>query len=295
MELQRRGPDGQEIPVVLVDGKAHDLRGLTADIDGAFLAADGIARVRTALAAGELPEIDVTDTRIGSPVARPSAVVCIGMNYAAHAAESGANPPEVPIVFFKHPVTVVGPNDDVRLPPASEKTDWEVELGVIIAKPARYLPNKEAAAEVIAGYVVSNDISERAYQIEISGGQWSKGKCCETFNPLGPSLVPADEVDATNLRLASWVNDEPRQDSNTADLIFDVAQVIYELSQFMPLQPGDLVNTGTPQGVALSGRFPYLGVGDTMKLAIEGLGEQNQRVVAAPDVPATAGVAAIAR
>ncbi len=295
MELQRRGPAGQEIPVVLVDGRAHDLRGLTADIDGAFLAADGIDRVRTALAAGELPEIDVADTRIGAPVARPSAVVCIGMNYAAHAAESGANPPEVPIIFFKHPATVVGPDDDVHLPPASEKTDWEVELGVIIAKPARYLPNKEAAADVIAGYVVSNDISERAYQIEISGGQWSKGKCCETFNPLGPSLVPADEVDAANLRLASWVNGEPRQDSNTSDLIFDVPQIIYELSQFMPLEPGDLVNTGTPQGVALSGRFPYLGVGDSMKLVIEGLGEQNQRVIAAPDVPPTAGVANITR
>lgn len=295
MELQRRGPYGQEIPVVLVDGTAHDLRGLTADIDGAFLADDGIARVRQALAAGELPEIDVDQARIGAPVARPGAVVCIGMNYAAHAAESGAAPPEVPIVFFKHPATVVGPNDDVRLPPGSEKSDWEVELGVIIAKPARYLPDKQAAAEVIGGYVVSNDISERAYQIDISGGQWSKGKCCETFNPLGPSLVPADEVDATNLRLASWVNDEPRQDSTTADLIFDVAQVVYELSQFMPLEPGDLINTGTPQGVALSGRFPYLAEGDTMRLVIEGLGEQQQRVVAAPDVPQGAGAANIVR
>lgn len=295
MELQRRGPYGQEIPVVLVDGTAHDLRGLTADIDGAFLADDGIARVRQALAAGELPEIDVAQARIGAPVARPGAVVCIGMNYAAHAAESGAAPPEVPIVFFKHPATVVGPNDDVRLPPGSEKSDWEVELGVIIAKPARYLPDKQAAAEVIGGYVVSNDISERAYQIDISGGQWSKGKCCETFNPLGPSLVPADEVDATNLRLASWVNDEPRQDSTTADLIFDVAQVVYELSQFMPLEPGDLINTGTPQGVALSGRFPYLAEGDTMRLVIEGLGEQQQRVVAAPDVPQGAGAANIVR
>lgn len=295
MELQRRGPYGQEIPVVLVDATAHDLRGLTADIDGAFLADDGIARVRQALAAGELPEIDVDQARIGAPVARPGAVVCIGMNYAAHAAESGAAPPEVPIVFFKHPATVVGPNDDVRLPPGSEKSDWEVELGVIIAKPARYLPDKQAAAEVIGGYVVSNDISERAYQIDISGGQWSKGKCCETFNPLGPSLVPADEVDATNLRLASWVNDEPRQDSTTADLIFDVAQVVYELSQFMPLEPGDLINTGTPQGVALSGRFPYLAEGDTMRLVIEGLGEQQQRVVAAPDVPQGAGAANIVR
>lgn len=295
MELQRRGLEGQEVPVVVADGRTHDLRSLTDDIDGPFLAGDGIARVRAALAAGELAEIDVTDQRIGSPIARPQAVVCIGMNYAAHAAESGSAPPEVPIVFFKHPATVVGPNDDVHLPPGSTRTDWEVELAVVIGRTARYLPDREAARDVIAGYAVSNDVSERDYQTALSGGQWSKGKCCETFNPLGPSLVPADEVDDGNLRLASWVNDEPRQDSTTADLIFDVQQVVYELSQFMPLQPGDVVNTGTPQGVALSGKFPYLGVGDTMRLVIEGLGEQRQHVVAAPDVPSTAGAAAITR
>lgn len=295
MELQRRGPIGEEVPVAVVDGRAHDLRSLTTDIDGDFLAGGGIARVRAALEAGELPAIDVEGTRIGAPIARPQAVVCIGMNYAAHAAESGSAPPEVPIVFFKHPATVVGPDDDVHLPPGSTRTDWEVELAVIIGSTARYLPNREAAQEVIAGYAVSNDVSERDYQTVVSGGQWSKGKCCETFNPLGPSLVPADEVDAGNLRLASWVNDEPRQDSTTADLIFDVPQVIYELSQFMPLQPGDVINTGTPQGVALSGKFPYLAVGDTMRLRIEGLGEQHQRIVAAPDVPATAGASAITR
>jgi len=295
MELQRRGPVGQEIPVVVVDGTAHDLRGITADIDGTFLAADGIGRVRAALAAGELAEIDVTGLRIGAPVARPGAVVCIGMNYAAHAAESGSNPPEVPIIFFKHPATVVGPDDAVHLPPASVKTDWEVELAVVIGRPTRYLPNKEAARECIAGYAVSNDVSERDYQIAISGGQWSKGKCCETFNPLGPSLVPADEVDPNNLRLASWVNDEPRQDSTTADLIFDVDQIVYELSQFMPLQPGDVINTGTPQGVALSGKYPYLAVGDRMRLVIEGLGEQQQEVVAAPNVPEGAGASLIRR
>lgn len=295
MELQRRGPAGDEIPVVVVDGRTHDLRSLTDDIDGAFLAADGIARVRDALAAGELAEVDVSGRRTGAPIARPQAVVCIGMNYAAHAAESGSAPPEVPIVFFKHPATVVGPDDDLCLPPGSTRTDWEVELAVVIGRTARYLPDREAARDVIAGYAVSNDVSEREYQIDLSGGQWSKGKCCETFNPLGPSLVPADEVDAGNLRLASWVNDEPRQDSTTADLIFDVPQLVYELSQFMPLQPGDVVNTGTPQGVALSGRFPYLGVGDTVRLSIEGLGEQTQRVVAAPDVPASAGVGAITR
>lgn len=295
MELQRRGPAGQEIPVAVVDGTAYDLRGIAADINGAFLAADGIGRVRAALAAGELPEIDVAGLRVGAPVAQPGAVVCIGMNYAAHAAESGSNPPEVPIIFFKHPATVVGPADDVHLPPASVKTDWEVELAIVIGRPTRYLPNKEAARACIAGFAVSNDVSERDYQIPMSGGQWSKGKCCETFNPLGPSLVPADEVDPNNLRLASWVNDEPRQDSSTSDMIFDVDQIVYELSQFMPLQPGDVINTGTPQGVALSGKYPYLAVGDTMRLVIEGLGEQRQQVVAAPGVPDGAGAANITR
>ncbi|MGD7788109.1 fumarylacetoacetate hydrolase family protein [Propionibacteriaceae bacterium Y1700] len=295
MEFQRRGPVGQEIPVVIVDGTAHDLRPVTADIGGDFLASDGIARTRSALEAGQLPVIDVADQRIGAPVARPTAVVCIGMNYAQHAAESGSAPPEVPIVFFKHPNTVVGPNDDVHLPPASAATDWEVELAIVIGTRARYLPDRASAAAHIAGYTISNDVSERDYQIGVSGGQWSKGKCCETFNPLGPSLVPADEVDSTRLRLASWVNEEPRQDSTTADLIFDCAQIVYELSQFMTLEPGDVINTGTPQGVALSKKYPYLTAGDTMKLIIDGLGEQQQRVVDAPDVPATAGAANITR
>lgn len=295
MELQRRGPAGEEIPVVVEQGQAYDLRPLTADIDGAFLAADGIARTRAALAAGDLPEIDVTDLRVGAPIARPGAVVCIGQNYAAHAAESGSPPPPEPIIFFKHPNTVVGPFDDVHLPPGSKKTDWEVELAVIIGRRARYLASPEEALSYIAGYAVSNDVSERTYQSEVSGGQWSKGKCCETFNPLGPSLVPADQVDPTGVRLQSFVNDEPRQDSTTADMIFPVAQLIYELSQFLVLDPGDVINTGTPQGVALSGRFPFLAVGDEMRLSIEGLGEQRQRIVAAPDVPATAGAAKITR
>lgn len=295
MELQRRGPAGAEIPVVVDQGRAFDLRPLTADIDGTFLAGDGIAGVRNALAAGELTEIDVTDLRYGAPIARPGAVVCIGQNYAAHAAESGSPPPPEPIIFFKHPNTVVGPYDEVHLPPESAKTDWEVELAVIIGRRARYLASPDEALSYVAGYTISNDVSERTYQTEVSGGQWSKGKCCETFNPLGPSLVPADQLDPTDVRLQSWVNDEPRQDSTTADMIFSVAQLIYELSQFLVLDPGDVINTGTPQGVALSGRFPFLGVGDEMRLAIEGLGEQRQRIVAAPDVPSAAGAAKISR
>ncbi|MFT4219654.1 MAG: fumarylacetoacetate hydrolase family protein [Microbacterium sp.] len=279
MEFMRLGPAGAERPFVRDDaGVVRDLSPVAADIDGAFLAADGIARTRAALEEGALPEADAAGLRIGPPIARPSAVVCIGMNYAAHAAESGSAPPEHPVVFFKHPNTVVGPDDDVLLPPGAEKVDWEVELAVVIGKPARYLASPEAAADVIAGYTVSNDVSERAYQLEVSGGQWSKGKCSETFNPLGPVLVPADEVDPQALRLRSAVNGQPRQDSSTADMVFPVLELVWNLSQYMVLEPGDVVNTGTPQGVALSGRFPYLADGDVMDIEIEGLGAQRQSV-----------------
>ncbi|WP_270366788.1 fumarylacetoacetate hydrolase family protein [Microbacterium algeriense] len=277
MELLRLGSPGQERPFVRDGDTVYDLASLTPDIDGTFLGADGIARVRAALDRGELPAADVEGLRIGAPVARPTAVVCIGQNYAAHAAESGAEPPAHPVIFFKHPNTVVGPNDVVLLPPGAEKVDWEVELAVVIGKTARYLPSVEAARDVIAGYTISNDVSERAYQLEVSGGQWSKGKCSETFNPLGPALVPADEVDPQALRLRSFVNGEPRQDSSTADMIFPVLQIVHELSQYLVLEPGDVINTGTPQGVALSGRFPYLQDGDEMTIEIDGLGRQQQR------------------
>lgn len=282
MELLRLGPVGAERPFVRDDhGVVRDLSSLTADIDGPFLAGGGIARVRAALAAGELPEADVAGLRIGAPVARPAAVVCIGMNYAAHAAESGSEPPAQPVVFLKHPNTVVGPDDVVLLPPGAEKVDWEVELAVVIGTQARYLASPDEADAVIAGYTVSNDVSERAFQLEVSGGQWSKGKCAETFNPLGPALVPADEVDPQSLRLRSAVNGESRQDSTTADMIFSVRELVWHLSQYLVLEPGDIVNTGTPQGVALSGRFPYLVEGDEMSLEIEGLGAQRQRVARA--------------
>ncbi len=278
MELLRLGAVGEERPYVrAADGTVHDLSSITADIDGTFLASDGIARARAALEAGELPAFDAESLRIGAPIARPTAVVCIGQNYAAHAAESGAEPPKQPIVFFKHPNTVVGPYDEVLVPRGATRTDWEVELAVVIGKEARYVDTDEEALACVAGYAVSNDVSERAFQIEQSGGQWSKGKCCETFNPLGPALVPADEVgDVQNLDLKSWVNGEPRQDSNTRDMIFSVAALIRDLSQYMTLSPGDIVNTGTPEGVALSGRFPYLAPGDTMELEIQGLGKQKQ-------------------
>nr|WP_202890096.1 fumarylacetoacetate hydrolase family protein [Actinopolymorpha rutila] len=282
--MLRLGAPGAERPAVRTDdGRLLDLSPVTNDIDGAFLAGGGIATAREAVASDRLSPIDDpadgSGLRVGPPIARPGAVLCIGQNYAAHAAESGDPPPKTPILFFKHPNTVVGPYDDVVVPRGATRTDWEVELGVVIGKTARYLESPEVALEHVAGYVVSNDVSERAFQIEQSGGQWSKGKCAETFNPLGPWLVPADEVDPQKLRLGSSVNGEVRQDSSTADMVFDVAYLVWHLSQYLVLDPGDLVNTGTPQGVALSGRFPYLGSGDVMELEIDGLGKQRQRLV----------------
>jgi 2,4-diketo-3-deoxy-L-fuconate hydrolase len=188
-------------------------------------------------------------------------------------------------MFLKTPNTVVGPDDEVEIPRGSVKTDWEVELGVVIGSRTSYLDSPDEARSRIAGYVLANDVSERTFQLEVSGGQWSKGKCAPGFNPTGPWLVTADEVDDTDLRLRSWVNGEPRQDSTTADMIFAVDYLIWSLSQYLTLEPGDLVLTGTPQGVALSGRFPYLAPGDIVELEIDGLGRQRQRFVThAPQV-----------
>jgi 2-keto-4-pentenoate hydratase/2-oxohepta-3-ene-1,7-dioic acid hydratase in catechol pathway len=276
MRYMRVGPPGAERPVAHVDGRYHDLSGVTPDIDAQFLARITAGDVPDVAA---LPEIDVAGQRIGAPIARPGAVLCIGQNYAAHAAESGAQPPSSPILFYKAPNTVVGPQDDIVVPRGSTRTDWEVELGVVIGRTCRYLDSPEQALEHIAGYVVSDDVSEREFQLELSGGQWSKGKSCEAFNPLGPWLVTPDEVgDAGALRLRSWVNGEPRQDSSTADMIFNVGYLICHLSQYTVLEPGDLVNTGTPEGVALSGRFPYLRAGDVVEMEIEGLGRQRGAV-----------------
>ncbi|CAH0154216.1 fumarylacetoacetate hydrolase family protein [Microbacterium sp. Bi121] len=281
MKFARLGAPGSEIPVVL-DGDRHlDLRPLTSDVNGDFLAGDFHARVASALASGELAEVDgAARMRIGAPIARPSAVICIGMNYAAHAAESGAEPPKIPIIFLKTPNTVVGPNDTVTIPRGSEKTDWEVELGIVIGARAAYLDSPEEADAHIAGYVVANDVSERAFQMDVSGGQWSKGKIAAGFNPTGPWLVTPDEVDVDDLGLRSFVNGEPRQDSNTSDMIFDVRTIVHHLSQYVTLEPGDLILTGTPQGVALSGKYPYLADGDIVDIEIDGLGHQRQKFVA---------------
>ena len=279
MKLMRIGAVGAERPVLLDNGRYLDLSGLTSDISAQFWVDGGLARVRAAVAKNALPPIDVVGQRIGAPIARPGSVICIGMNYAAHAAETGAQLPEHLVMFYKAPNTVVGPDDDVLIPRGSVKTDWEIELGVVIGRRARYLRSPTEALEYVVGYCISNDVSERAFQLDISGGQWSKGKSCETFNPLGPLLLTADELpDPQKLRLSTHVNGEARQDSSTADMAINVASLIWQLSQFTVLEPGDLINTGTPQGVAVSGKFPYLQAGDTIEMKIENLGRQCQRV-----------------
>lgn len=264
---------------MVMDG-AGNLRDIgEPEIDGAFLASGGVARVRDALERDALPVIAAEGLRIGAPVARPGKIVCIGLNYSDHAAESGAEVPAEPVVFMKAANTMVGPYDEVLVPRNSLKTDWEVELAVIIGKRARYLGSREEALDVIAGYAVANDVSEREFQLE-RGGQWDKGKSCETFNPLGPWLVTADEVaDPQNLTMRLSVNGEVRQDGATKNMIFDVAEIVRYLSQFMVLDPGDVINTGTPAGVAMGmpGQ-PYLRAGDVMELEIEGLGRQRQTV-----------------
>ena len=278
--LLRLGDPGSERPVLLVDDRYYDLGPLTGDIDAAFLAAGGVATARLALAEGRLTELpDAASLRVGAPVARPGAVLCIGQNYAAHAAESGSAPPEHPILFFKHPNTVVGPFDDIVRPDGADALDWEVELGVVIGTAAWHVAEEDALAHV-AGYLVGNDVSERTWQRSESGGQWSKGKTAPTFCPLGPWLVPADEVDPTSLHIWSRISGYPRQGSSTADMVFSVAELIADLSRYVRLEPGDVLLTGTPEGVAMSGRFPYLVAGDVVEVGVDGLGAQRSTVVA---------------
>ncbi|MBE8522450.1 fumarylacetoacetate hydrolase family protein [Amycolatopsis sp. H6(2020)] len=280
MRFQRLGDRGHEIPVVLDEtGAARDLRSLTPDVDGAFFAADGVARARTALRDGTLPVLETAGLRVGAPVARPGLLVCIGLNYSDHAAETGAEPPAEPVVFLKATTTIVGPDDTVLIPRTSTKTDYEVELAVVLGGRARYLETPEDADAVIAGYAVSNDVSERAFQHE-RGGQWTKGKSCETFNPLGPWLVTPDEAgDPQDLGLRLAVNGEPRQDGTTRNMLFGVRHIVWYLSQFMVLEPGDVVNTGTPAGVAFGANdFPYLSEGDEVTVEIDGLGRQHHRI-----------------
>jgi 2-keto-4-pentenoate hydratase/2-oxohepta-3-ene-1,7-dioic acid hydratase in catechol pathway len=283
MTFSRLGEPGRESPVLVHDGVSYDLRPLTDDLDGAFLAGGGLERAERALEAGELAPLEGAEgLRVGAAIARPGKVVCIGLNYRDHAEETGATLPEEPVVFMKDPSTVVGPFDQILIPRASQKTDWEVELGVVIGSEARYLDSPEDAAACIAGYVVSHDVSEREFQLE-RGGQWDKGKSCETFNPVGPTLVAAGRVaDPQSLGLRLWVNGELRQNGTTANMLFGVNHIVWYLSQFMVLHPGDLINTGTPAGVALGlpGK-PYLRAGDVIELEIDGLGRGRQECVQA--------------
>ncbi|MEW2393747.1 fumarylacetoacetate hydrolase family protein [Streptomyces venezuelae] len=282
MKLLRVGTSGAERPALLdAEGTLRDLSGVVADIDGSVLAdAAALDRIRAAADAGDLPVLDADGLRVGPPVGRIGKVVCIGLNYHDHARETGAEPPAEPVVFFKAADTVVGPDDTVLVPRRSVKTDWEVELAVVIGRTARYLESDEEALAHVAGYAVAHDVSEREFQIE-RGGTWDKGKNCETFNPLGPWLVTADEVaDPQALSLKLWVNGELKQDGTTADQIFPVAEVVRYVSQFMTLHPGDVINTGTPAGVAMGQPEPkpYLRAGDVVELEVEGLGRQRQEL-----------------
>lgn len=279
MKLLRVGERGEETPAILDDqGNARDASSLVDDIDGPCLSGDGLERLRGA----DPASLPIIEGRLGSPIARPGMVLCIGLNYEDHARETGARIPEEPILFQKATNTVVGPYDNIEIPKESQKTDWEVELGVVVGSPAKYLDDEQAGWEAIAGYAVSHDVSEREFQIE-RGGQWTKGKSCPTFNPLGPWLVTADEVDdPMNLAMVTAVNEEVLQRGNTRTMIFNPGYLVWYVSQFMELEPGDLINTGTPPGVGLAMNPPrYLSEGDVVEITIQGLGTMRQRCVAA--------------
>ncbi len=281
--LMRLGAVGAEKPVARVDEQTYvDLSDVVTDFDEVFFGTGGVDRIRPIVAerttAGQVSRF--AGERIGPPIARPHQILCIGLNYRDHAAETGQAVPDEPILFSKSPNTLVGPDDDVRIPRGSTKPDWEVELGIVIGRRTSYLNSVDEARDAIAGYVVVNDVSERAFQLE-RGGQWVKGKSAETFNPAGPWLVTPDEIDDV-LGLDMWldVNGVRRQDGNTRTMIFDPYFIVHHLSQFLVLEPGDLINTGTPPGVGMGFTPPvWLRPGDVLELGIRGLGTQRQRVV----------------
>ncbi|MEK9788601.1 MAG: fumarylacetoacetate hydrolase family protein [Flavobacteriaceae bacterium] len=282
MKLIRFGALGKEKPgVQLQEGTRLDVSQFIQDYDEAFFGTGGIEKLKVWLEKNKDHCPKVPDTvRLGAPMARPSKIICVGLNYAKHAEESGMEPPKEPVLFFKASSAIVGPYDDIRLPKGSTKTDWEVELAIVIGKKASYVSESEALTHV-AGYVLHNDVSERAFQIERSG-QWVKGKSCDTFAPLGPYIATADEIkDPNNLRLWLKLNGKRVQDSSTSDFIFNIQQVISYISQFMTLLPGDIISTGTPSGVGLGFDPPtYLTPGDEVELGVEGLGVSKQKVVA---------------
>lgn len=276
MKLIRFGKVGEEKPGILDDnGKRKDLSSEFQDWNHSFFQNDGID-ILSQVDFSKFPEVD-PHVRLGSCVHRPGKVICIGLNYSDHAAESGMAIPEEPIILQKGANTVVGPNDNILIPRNSEKTDWEVELGIVIGKDARYLNSTEEAKDYIAGYCISHDVSEREFQLE-KGGQWTKGKSCDNFNPLGPFLVTPDEIENVhNLKMKLWVNGVEVQNGNTNTMIFDCNYVVHYLSQFMTLEAGDVISTGTPPGVGLGMKPPqYLKSGDKVVLEIEQLGRQEQ-------------------
>jgi 2,4-diketo-3-deoxy-L-fuconate hydrolase len=284
VKLMRLGPVGAERPVVRIDDATYiDVSDAVRDYDEAFFGSAGLDALRTLVAertaSGQVQSFG--DERIGAPIPRPHQILAIGLNYSDHAAETGQAVPDEPILFTKSPNTLVGPYDDVRIPRASTKTDWEVELGIVIGRRTSYLDSVDQARDAIAGFVLVNDVSERSFQMERSG-QWSKGKSAETFNPAGPWLVTPDEIEDV-LTLGMWldVNGVSRQRGSTATMIFDPYFIVHHLSQFMVLEPGDLIDTGTPPGVGM-GLDPqvWLAPGDVMELGIDGLGTQRQTVIA---------------
>ncbi|HLU31203.1 MAG TPA: fumarylacetoacetate hydrolase family protein [Acidimicrobiia bacterium] len=274
MKFVRFGPKGEERPGVLVDdGTILDISTLVADIGPGTVG--GLGEIAGRIDPSVLPRVDVSGVRLGSPVARPHKILGIGLNYVDHASEAAMDVPAEPIVFQKATSSLSGPYDDILIPPGAEKLDYEVELGVVIGATARYLGSVDEAREVIAGYTIAHDVSERSHQLERSG-QWTKGKSADTFSPLGPWLVTPDEVpDPGDLHIECRVNGAVRQRSRTSNMLFSVTHIIWHLSQFMTLEPGDVIMTGTPPGVALS-TGEYLREGDVVELEIEGLGLQRQ-------------------
>lgn len=281
MKLIRFGEKGKEKPGIVINDEMYDLSSVARDFDEHFFANDGLATLAKTVEGNVsgFPKVPA-GTRLGAPIARPSKIVCIGLNYADHARETGATPPAEPVIFLKSSTAMVGPFDNIVIPRDSVKTDWEVELAVVIGKEASYVEESEAL-NYVAGYCLHNDVSEREFQLE-RGGTWDKGKGCDTFAPVGPWLVTADEVkDINNLRLWLKVNGKMMQDGNTSNFIFNIPHVIAYVSRFMTLLPGDIISTGTPAGVGLGFNPPvYLKAGDVIELGINGLGESKQTCVA---------------
>jgi 2-keto-4-pentenoate hydratase/2-oxohepta-3-ene-1,7-dioic acid hydratase in catechol pathway len=279
MKLIRFGAAGKEKPGLHIDGKNYDVSSYFQDYDENFFENNGLEKLAGLVNEEKLAQV-AEDMRIGSPIARPSKILCIGLNYAKHAKETNATIPTEPILFMKSTTSLSGPFDPIMIPKDAEKTDWEVELAIVIGKKASYV-SEEDAMDYVAGYVLHNDVSERAFQLE-RGGTWDKGKGCDTFAPLGPWLVTKDEIkDPHHLRLWLSLNGEMMQDGNTDDLIFNIPQLISYTSQFMTLLPGDVISTGTPAGVGL-GFSPniYLKPGDIVELGIDGLGSSKQNIIA---------------